>query len=260
LPPGPRAENAFDKDVKLQANSFLPLSSRRGDGPPETDEAPLLARNLTRAMNGHLVLDRAELAVRAGEVVALLGENGAGKTTLLKCLAGRLRQTAGEVLWFGTSPQGRPESHRLVGFAAHESFLYPELSAGENLLFAARMFGLAPPQQRVADMLALAGLSRRAKQPAGRLSQGLKKRLSLVRALLHDPPIVILDEPFAALDDGGRQWLEDLLADLRSRKRAIIFASHDRPHCCRIAGRLLELRGGRIDKPLETGNWLRVCA
>ena len=244
----------------MQSTSILPLSSQRGVAPPESNEAPLVARDLTRTMNGHLVLDRVELSVRAGEVVALRGENGAGKSTLLKCLAGRLRPTAGEVLWFGMSPHGRPESHRIVGFAAHESFLYPELSAGENLLFAARMFGFAQPQKRVADMLALAGLSRRAQQPAGRLSQGLKKRLSLVRAILHDPPIVILDEPFAALDDAGRQWLEDLLSDLRSRKRAIIFASHDRPQFCRIAGRMLELRGGRICEPSETGNWLRLSA
>jgi len=215
-------------------------------GQPESEAGPLIACQLTRTMNGHVVLDGAELAVSSGEAVALVGSNGSGKTTLLRCLAGRLRPTSGEVLWFGLSPVGRPASHRLIGFAAHESFLYPELTANENLLFAARMHGLAQPQQRVTELLANSGLARRAGQPAGRLSQGLRQRLSLARALVHDPPIVILDEPFAGLDAEGHAWLEGRLAELRASSRAIVFSSHDDQRCSRIADRTLELRDGRL--------------
>jgi heme ABC exporter ATP-binding subunit CcmA len=203
-------------------------------------------------MNGQSVLERAELAISPGELVALVGTNGAGKTTLLRCLAGRLRPASGEVLWFGVSPMSRPASHRLIGVVAHESFLYPELTAGENLLFAARMYGLGRPRQRVAEMLEKAGLTRRAGQTVGRLSQGLQRRLSLARALVHDPPIVILDEPFAGLDAAGQVWLEQCLWELRERRRAIVFSSHDRQQCRDIANRTLELRDGRLHADRET--------
>jgi ABC-2 type transport system ATP-binding protein len=245
----------------LETTSIRSLPSpRAGVWQRDTQAAPLVARQLTRTMNGHPVLDRAELAVSPGELVALVGTNGAGKTTLLKCLAGRLRPTSGEVLWFGVSPQGRPASHRLLGFAAHESFLYPELTASENLLFAARMYGLDRPQQRVAELLARAGLTRRAGQAVGRLSEGLRQRLSLARAFVHDPPLVILDEPFAGLDAAGHLWLERLLAELRERRRAIVFSSHDHRQCRRIASRILDLRDGRLHEVVDTSACLRMSA
>ena len=245
----------------MEITSILSLPSPRGGAwQPESDSSPLVARQLTRTMNGHPILDRAELAVAPGELVALVGTNGAGKTTLLKCLAGRLRPTSGEVLWFGISPQGRPTCHRLLGFAAHESFLYPELTASENLLFAARMYGLDRPQQRVAGLLARTGLLRRAGQAVGRLSAGLRQRVSLARALVHDPPLVILDEPFAGLDAAGHLWLERLLSELRERRRAIVFSSHDHQQCRRTASRILELRDGRLHEVVDTPACLGMSA
>ena len=225
---------------------------------PENAASPLVARQLTRTMNGLPVLDQVDLAISQGEIVALVGANGAGKTTLLRCLAGRLRPTAGEVLWFGASPKGRPASHRLVGFAAHESSLYPELSARENLLFAARMYGLQRPQQRVDEMLTKIGLTPRAGQLAGQLSQGLRQRLSLARALVHDPAIVILDEPFAGLDAEGQAWLESWLSELRERGRAIIYSSHDEQQCRWIADRTLELRSGHLFPQEKEATYLPI--
>jgi heme ABC exporter ATP-binding subunit CcmA len=231
---------------------------RAGAWQPENAASPLVARQLTRTMNGQPVLDQADLAISQGEIVALVGANGAGKTTLLRCLAGRLRLSAGEVLWFGASPAGRPASHRLVGFAAHERSLYPERTTSENLLFAARMYGLPRPQPSVADMLTKTGLTRRAGQLAGRLSQGLRQRLSLARALVHDPPIVILDEPFAGLDAAGQAWLESWLSELRERGRAIIYSSHDEQQCRWIADRTLELRSGRLFPQAEEAAYLPI--
>jgi ABC-type multidrug transport system ATPase subunit len=195
-------------------------------------------------MGGRSVVVRADLVVAAGEIVVLAGNNGAGKTTLLRCLAGRLRLAAGEVLWFGRSPS--PLRHPLIGFVAHESHLYPELTAGENLLFAARMYALPQPRQHVLAMLAKTGLERHAGQAAGRLSQGLRQRLSLAAALLHDPPIVLLDEPFAGLDAAGRVWLEGWIRELRTRQRAIVFSSHDDRQSQVLADRMVELRSGQL--------------
>lgn len=209
--------------------------------PRYCETSPIVARKLSRAMNGRPVVVRTDLAIGPGEIVAITGANGAGKTTLLRCLAGRLRPTEGEVLWFGRAPC--PALHPLIGFASHEGHLYSELTASENLLFAARMHALPQPQQRVEKLLEKIGLVRHAGQPAGRLSQGQWQRLSLARALVHDPPIVILDEPFAGLDAEGQAWLEHWLKDLRTRQRAIVFSTHDHQQCRSLANRTLELGG-----------------
>jgi heme ABC exporter ATP-binding subunit CcmA len=234
-------------------SKLLPLpQTTAADWRPEREPIPLVARQLTRELGGRPVVVRADLVVAAGEIVVLSGDNGAGKTTLLRCLAGRLRPIVGEVLWFGGSPS--PLRRPLIGFAGHESHLYPELTASENLLFAARMYGLPQPRQRVLEMLAKTGLERHAGQAAGRLSQGLRQRVSLAAALLHDPPLVLLDEPFAGLDAAGRAWLEDWLRELRTRQRAIVFSSHDDWQCHVLADRWVELRCGQLLPPLAAGS------
>jgi heme ABC exporter ATP-binding subunit CcmA len=213
---------------------------------PDTESSPVEVRQLTRSIDGRLILDRIDVTISAGEVVALLGANGAGKTTFLRCLAGRLRPSAGQVLWNGASPHRHPASHRLVGFAGHESLLYLELTARENLLFAARMYGVARPEHCVTEMLTKIGMETLGDQTARRMSRGLRQRLSLARALVHDPPIVILDEPFSGLDAGSRRWLEEWLTGLRAAGRAILFTNHDEEQCLRVADRMLELKGCRL--------------
>ena len=212
---------------------------------------PLEAKNLSRQMGDRLVFERVDLTISRGEIVALVGTNGAGKTTLLRCLAGRLRPSFGDVLWFGTSPQRRPATHHLVGFVAHESSLYPELTVHENLLFAARMYGIASNRYRIDELLKNIGLDGWANHTIRRLSRGVRQRVSLARALVHDPPIVILDEPFSGLDSAGRLWLERWLSDRRMQDQAICFTSHDEQQCCRVADRRLELRDGKLMRCVE---------
>jgi heme exporter protein A len=197
-------------------------------------------------MRERTILDRLDLQISRGEVVAVCGVNGAGKTTLLRCLAGQLRPNRGEVLWFGESPHRSPATNRLVGFASHESCLYSELTVRENLLFAARMWGLPRAAERTSQALHTTGLERCSNQQVGELSKGMRQRVSITRALIHDPPIVLLDEPFAGIDASGRQWLEDWFTDLRARDRAICFTSHDEPQCRRVADQCLELRAGKL--------------
>jgi heme exporter protein A len=193
-----------------------------------------------------LVLDGIDLQIAQGQIVGLLGSNGVGKTTLLKCLAGLLRPTTGAVFWFGKSPQRNTAIRSHVGFSGHESFLYPELSASENLLFAARMHGLADPAVRTRETIGRIGLELHSSSPAGHLSKGLRQRLSIARALVHEPLMVILDEPFSGLDESGREWLEGCLVDLKALGRAIVFTSHDEPFAHHLADRVLELRSGRL--------------
>ena len=219
---------------------------RAVDGPPDFAFPPLAARQLSRSLQGRSILDRIDLTIAEGQIVTLTGVNGAGKTTLLRCLSGRLRPTSGEVLWFGQSPTRRPSLNRVIGFAGHESLLYLELSASENLFFAARMHGLPHPQTSVDQMLARVGLENRAHQPAGYLSKGMRQRLSLARALIHEPPIVILDEPFSSLDADGRQWLEDWLTELRASRRGILFTTHDATQAQHIADQTINLHAGQV--------------
>jgi heme ABC exporter ATP-binding subunit CcmA len=222
------------------------------------DAPPLEARSLSRKRNGNAILERIDLTVSSGEIVSLLGANGSGKTTLLHCLAGRLRPCTGDVLWFGVSPLRRPASHSQVGLAAHETFLYPELTARENLLFAARMYGVIAPEQRVADLLSLSQLESHAERAAGRLSKGMRQRLSLARALIHAPPIVILDEPFTGLDSASREWLERWLGELREQRHAVCFTSHDEEQSRRVADRRFKLRGGGLIPVPQRSLTLRI--
>jgi ABC-type multidrug transport system ATPase subunit len=129
----------------------------------------------------------------------------------------------------------------LIGFVAHESGIYFELTARENLLFAARMQGIAEARRRVAERLEDCGLVRQADLPAGQLSRGQRQRLTIARSLIHDPPIVILDEPFAGLDAQGRAWLEVIIGDLSRAGRAVCLTGHDEDQWQRIAQRRVDL-------------------
>jgi ABC-type multidrug transport system ATPase subunit len=181
----------------------------------------------------------------------LTGANGAGKTTLLRCLAGILRPTAGEARVFGRPAGADPESRRLVGMAAHESFLYPHLTALENLLFAARMNDVPQPRRRAEAMLESAALERHADRLASRLSKGMRQRLAVLRAVVHDPAVLLCDEPFAGLDAEGTAWLAGLFASLRARGRTLCFSTHDLDSARRLADRVVRIEAGRAEETLR---------
>lgn len=179
-------------------------------------------------------------------MVALLGANGAGKTTLLHCLAGSLRPLVGEVLWFGNPAIRTPSARRLVGFVGHECGLYLALTAWENLLFAGRMTGVDRPAARAAELLSAVGLDQSARQHVGCLSRGMRQRLALARAVLHEPPLLLLDEPFTSLDSDSCAWLAEFLGRLRDNGRTVLFTTHDMGQGSRLADRLLRLEAGRV--------------
>jgi len=202
----------------------------------------LEVRNLSVVRGNRVVFQGVNLTLTSGETVALVGRNGAGKTTLLQCLAGALRPAGGELLWQGDKNRKCPAARKLVGFVGHESSLYLALTAWENLLFAGRMWGIDAPEKRAADLLSMVGLDDRAAQTTAQLSRGMRQRLAIARAVIHDPAMVLLDEPFTSLDVDGRKWLTAFLCDLRKKKRALILATHEPVSGDGFVDRLVSLR------------------
>ncbi len=201
---------------------------------------------LSKQFGSQVVLRDVSFDVAPAQCVALIGPNGAGKTTLLRCLASVIRPTHGEVQWFHRPTTADPAARRLIGIVTHESRLYPHLTARENLVFAARMCDVRRPLQAADRWLKDLGLVLHADRLPGRLSSGMRQRLTVARALVHDPELLFLDEPFYSLDAEGVDWLLALLIDLRDRERAMCLVTHDPKIVARVADRVLELRSGRV--------------
>jgi sodium transport system ATP-binding protein len=175
-----------------------------------------------------------------------MGANGAGKSTLLKCLAGAVRPSTGQVRWFGNSVARSLPVRRRIGFVGHELGLYSELTALENLLFVGRMCGLESARDRAWELLATIGLEPQADRLVGQLSQGMRRRLAIARALVHEPLLILLDEPFVSLDADGRSSLERLFKQWQCAGRAVCFASHNARQSHILADRIVRLDAGRI--------------
>jgi ABC-type multidrug transport system ATPase subunit len=210
---------------------------------------------LSKSFGRHAVLDRIDWQVAEGQCVVVTGANGSGKSTLLGCLASLVRPTSGEVRWFGRPAAGDPAARRLLGMVAHENRLYPHLTLRENLVFAARMYDAPGPHRRADQRLQDAGLARHADRMPPTLSKGMRQRAAVARALIHDPPILLLDEPLAGLDAQGTDWLLGCLLDLRARGRTLCLVLHDEAKAARLAHTIVELRSGRLE---PRGDWENV--
>jgi heme exporter protein A len=217
-------------------------------------EPAIRAAGVVRAFAGVPVLAGVDLTVESGETLALLGPNGAGKTTLLRVLALLLRPGGGHLSVFGVpAPAAPPALRRRIGYLGHESLCYPDLSGVENLAFYARLFAVAAPAARVAELLAWAGLEAVARRPVRTYSRGMGQRLGLARALLHAPDLLLLDEPFSGLDPQAVLALQERLAELRAAGCAVVLTTHDLERAVPVATRLAILHRGRIAWTHEGG-------
>ncbi len=189
----------------------------------------LRARSLEKRFGAVVALRGLDLEVERGAVHAILGPNGAGKSTLLRILAGLSHPSRGEVRII--SPDGIEsdprKARRALGYVGHASLIYPELSARENLLFTGRLYGVPNRDQRARQLLREEGLEGAADRRAGDFSRGMAQRLSIARALVHDPELILLDEPFTGLDRRSARRLTTRLSALRDEGRTLVLITHD---------------------------------
>jgi heme exporter protein A len=209
------------------------------------DEPALELVGLRRDYGERPALAGVDVELARGETLLVLGPNGAGKTTLLRILAALLRPSGGTVRALGCSLPGEAWKLRgRVGFLGHEPLLYRDLSGRENLRFHARLHGMRgdAAEARIAAVLAAAGIERRADERVVELSAGMRQRLAICRCLLHEPELLLLDEPDSNLDAGGRELAAAMLGPALGRTRVIV--SHDPERFEAEADRVLRLEAG----------------
>jgi heme exporter protein A len=210
------------------------------DAPTATEPAAhaIALDGVTRRYGERVALDGVGVVVPAGATLVVFGPNGSGKSTLLRVLATLLRPHAGSVRVLGCElPKDAWQVRGRIGYLGHEPLLYRDLSSRENLLLHARLHKVA--EARVGELLEAVGLAARADDPLTTYSRGMVQRCAIARALLHDPELVLLDEPRANLDPGAAEILEPLLSG-----RTRVFTSHD-PRDAETADQVLALRAGR---------------
>ena len=193
-----------------------------------------------RAVNG------VDLSVDSGDCVALFGPNGAGKTTLLRVIAGLLRPTEGTVHVGGKSLRDDPHARGMVGLISHQSMLYRALTARENVAFAAKLYGVPRPDAAAMHALEQMRIADRADAPGRALSRGLQQRVSIARAIVHEPSIVLLDEPYTGLDAAGGAALTDMLQVLRASGAALLLVTHNLDEGLAVASHAAVMLDGRI--------------
>ncbi|MGH9406999.1 MAG: heme ABC exporter ATP-binding protein CcmA [Terriglobia bacterium] len=224
--------------------------------PPDAaaTEPVLETRGLAKYFGETPALKGVTLRISRGESVLIYGPNGAGKTTLLRTLALLCEPSEGELLLAGARIGRNPPSAKAkFGFVSHATYLYGDLSARENLRFAGDLFGLSRLESRIAELLDQFGLRQRAAERVRNLSRGFQQRVTLARALLHDPEILLLDEPFTGLDAQSAAGLEALLRTLAHQGKAVVFSTHSFAQGAAIASRCVLLERGRVryDGPVD---------
>lgn len=207
----------------------------------------ITVRKLVKRFGVKSVLRGMDFSVEPGEFVALLGPNGAGKTTFLRILASLSRPTLGVVSIAGYHlPNQAAAVRRRLGVVSHLPLLYGDLTAEENLRFYARMYNLTHVEKRVTDVLDLVGLSSRRHDLVRTFSRGMQQRLAIGRAVLHDPEVMLFDEPHTGLDQDACQMLDSVLREVAARGRTVVMTSHDLARVADLASRFDILSRGVI--------------
>ncbi|MXX03964.1 MAG: heme ABC exporter ATP-binding protein CcmA [Gemmatimonadetes bacterium] len=202
-------------------------------------------RQLTKSYGRFRALHRVDMDVAPGSFLALFGPNGAGKSTLLGIIAGLVRPSRGEVFLDGEEiTKDRDEDlGKRIGVLSFQTYLYDELTVLENLRFYGRLFGVENREERIGSLLSTVGMEARSGSPVRTLSRGMRQRVALARALLHDPDILLLDEPYSGLDQDAMVMLKTVLA---TRNKTVLLVTHDLVRGLESADRVAILNHGRL--------------
>jgi len=192
-------------------------------------------------------LRKVDLFLKPGDCLALFGPNGAGKTTLIQMLCSLMLPTSGKVIIAGFDTRyHRVIMHRLIGVISHDTFLYDNLTAVENLNFYGRMYNVPQLNARIDDLLGRVGLSGYENNPVQTYSRGMKQRLSVARAIIHDPVVLLLDEPYTGLDHQGAEDLQRLLNQFRDQRKTIVLTSHNLDRGLELCSHAAVLKAGQL--------------
>ncbi len=208
--------------------------------------------DLVKSFGGRRAVDGVSLEIRSGEIFGLLGPNGAGKSTTINMAVGLLRPDSGRVsIDMGNGTGGDPTDHAVrqrLGVAPQALALYEELTAEENLTFFGRVYGLGGSAltQRVGTLLDAVGLADRRRSRVGTFSGGMKRRLNLAVAIIHDPPLILLDEPTVGVDPHSRNAIIDMLLRLKAEGRTMVYTTHHMEEAQRLCDRVAIIDHGRI--------------
>ena len=216
----------------------------------------LQADQITKTFGTHKVLNALSLRLEGGQLTCLLGQNGAGKTTLLRILAGLQKPNSGQILLDGQLLQ--ESFRRQIGAVMHQTFLYEYLTALENLRFYAQLYQVPSETLILKEALARVGLGKVREVPVRIFSRGMKQRLTIARALISDPKLLLFDEPYTGLDLSGCQLLNELLAEEKAKGRIILATTHEFEFVRQVADRFVILNKGRLVDDFEGGPHLSL--
>jgi len=206
----------------------------------------LRIEDVHKSFGGTVAVDGLSLRVRAGECVGLLGPNGAGKTTTMGMAVGLLRPDSGTIVIGGEGAPSDPASRRHVGLCPQAIALYHRLTAIENLVFFGELYGVEAPRDRAHELLETVGLTDRGGGKVSTFSGGMQRRLNIAAALVHDPPLVLLDEPTAGVDPQSRNAIFDLVRGLRDAGKAVLYTTHYMEEAARLCDRVEIIDRGRV--------------
>lgn len=216
--------------------------------------AALTVEHLTKSFGGRKAVDDVSFTLPEGAFLSVFGPNGAGKTTLLRMLATLSRPTEGTISVGGVSLKEEPDRAReSIGLISHNPMLYPDLTAEENLLLYAKLYGVENPQKRVIELLDAVGLKHRRLDRVRTFSRGMTQRTSIARALINDPSLVLLDEPYSGLDPHAIEIFDELIESVREN-RTFVMVSHDLDKGLALASHVLVLAKGRVVAFAEKGD------
>lgn len=218
-------------------------------------DAIIEVKGLVKKFGFRTVLRKVDLSLQKGDFLALFGHNGAGKTTLIRILCSLMKPTSGEIRIAGLDPHHDREALcKAIGVISHRTFLYQNLSAFENLRFYGRMYDVMDLKDRIESLLDLVGLVKYRNDPVNTFSRGMQQRLAVARAIINDPRILFLDEPYTGLDQHGAEDLKKLLMGFRDQGKTVLMTSHDLDRGLELCNQSAILKAGRLVFKEEVSN------